>query len=396
MFEGEHYSENLRRFYQLRLSDTELPSLEHYVSEGLQRHQNQQRPFEFDHHDFRVRVASIELSHLGRIRVWRKTQVLPSMVSDLPWSPLSVQHPLSLLPETAEALESIADGIVMVDGKDRVLWVNQHFRAIYGLLGNLSLVDLRFEDLYAAAWKGQEHTADFLASQSTLKERQRFSGAPYELALPQGRWVSVIEIRGTHPNGRSFFSHNDITAMKRQQQELQRLMERLASLAVTDALTGLANRRRFDEAIDIEWRRATRDNGQMALLLIDIDHFKHINDTYGHPFGDLVLQKLASVLTACVRRASDLPARYGGEEFALLLPNTELDVARAIAESIRERVHGMDIGNEKMGAIHFSISIGVSGTRHDAIDTPAATLVDRADAALYQSKRLGRNRVNVG
>ena len=395
VFKGEHYCDNLRRFYQLRLSDKELPSLEQYVSEGLQRHRNQQRSFEFNHYDFRVRVVSVELAHLGRIRVWRKTQALPTMMSDLPGSTSSVR-PLSLLPETAEALESIADGIMMVDAEDRVLWVNRHFREMYGLLDGLSLVDRRFEDIYAAAWRGQQHTADFLASQSTQKERQRFSGAAYELALPQGRWVRVIEMRGMHADGRSFFSHIDITAMKRQQEELRLLTERLASLAVTDALTGLANRRRFDEAMDIEWRRAARDSSQLALLMIDVDCFKHINDTYGHPFGDLVLQKLAQVLTETVRRAGDLPARYGGEEFVLLLPNTELNVARAIAESIREQVHGMHIGNEKTGALHISISIGVSCARHDAIDTSAAILVDRADAALYQSKRLGRNKVTVG
>jgi predicted signal transduction protein with EAL and GGDEF domain len=182
------------------------------------------------------------------------------------------------------ALESLADGILMVDAQDKAVWANHSFLQLYSFPGSESLRTLRFEAIYAKAWRHVQPTPEYEAGLSVLKERQRFSGAPYVLALPHDRWVRVVELRGTQANGCSFFSHVDITVSRRQQEELRQLTTHLESLAGKDALTNLVNRRRFDAELESEWRRAHRSGSTLSLLMLDVDHFKHLNDTFGHPF----------------------------------------------------------------------------------------------------------------
>ena len=229
-----------------------------------------------------------------------------------------------------------------------------------------------------------------------MKDRQRVSGAPYELALPGARWIRVIERRGTTADGRGYFSYVDITVLKRQQEELRQMHAEQESLAVTDALTGLANRRRFDEALVAEWRRSTRGTGPLSLLMIDVDSFKQLNDEFGHPFGDEVLRRIAEVLKAGVHRVGDLAARYGGEEFAMLLPRTELKAAASLAEAMRLAVESLRIDANRHSCLLISISIGVSSAIPNGPNDPPTSLVERADAALYQAKRNGRNQVALG
>ncbi len=392
VFAGEHYRENLRRFYRQRLAPDELPSMERYIEEGVLRHRGQQRPYEFDHHGYRVRVASLPLGNGNRVRLWRKTQPLLTGMQDC-LNPLAAPLPASISPDTAMALESLADGVLMVDGQERAVWANHAFLVLYGLSSIVDLARRRFDEIYAGAWLGEEPTPGYAAGLETLKERQRFSGAPYELALPRDRWVHIVELRGTQANGNSFFSHMDITESRQQQEELKRLTLRLESLAVTDALTGLANRRRFDEVLEAEWRRAQRSGATLSLLMVDVDHFKHLNDTYGHPFGDEVLKRLGGVLANRVQRAGSLVARYGGEEFAVLLPGTDAREAWELAESIRQMVQDLVHQDERTGPVGATVSIGVACARDLALHAPSATLVDMADRALYQAKGAGRNHV---
>ncbi|MCK8786353.1 EAL domain-containing protein [Roseomonas sp. NAR14] len=170
----------------------------------------------------------------------------------------------------------------------------------------------------------------------------------------------------------------------------------LATLAATDGLTGLANRRQFEAELSREWRRARREGSAIALLLIDVDHFKAVNDRYGHQTGDNCLRAVARWIDASIRRPGDLGARYGGEEFAAILPETDIAGAAATAEAIRARVEA-DRGREFSSDGPVTVSIGV------AVLHPAAaahdnemTLIRLADAALYQAKRNGRNRVEIG
>ncbi len=168
----------------------------------------------------------------------------------------------------------------------------------------------------------------------------------------------------------------------------------LQELAHTDKLTQLANRRRFDEVLAHELARAARGNTPLALVLLDVDHFKKFNDHYGHPAGDACLQGVAGMLSQQVNRTGDLAARYGGEEFAIVLPHTDLAGAMAVAERVRLEILALSIPhvNSPFGVV--TASLGVA-----ALVTPAAAgvgvsdLIANADRQLYEAKRLGRNRV---
>jgi diguanylate cyclase (GGDEF)-like protein len=308
-------------------------------------------------------------------------------------SPKQVPLPHQMSTDTAMALESLADGILMVDAQDKAVWANHSFLQLYSFPGSESLRRLRFEAIYAKAWRHVQPTPEYEAGLSVLKERQRFSGAPYVLALPHDRWVRVVELRGTQANGCSFFSHVDITVSRRQQEELRQLTTHLESLAGKDALTNLVNRRRFDAELESEWRRAHRSGSTLSLLMLDVDHFKHLNDTFGHPFGDEVLRCFASLLAHCVQRSGSLLARYGGEEFAVLLSGTDLSGAAQLAEFIRQQVELMSLGNEKTRLVRITISIGVACASGSEPESSASALIDRADRALYAAKEKGRNQV---
>jgi diguanylate cyclase (GGDEF)-like protein len=174
---------------------------------------------------------------------------------------------------------------------------------------------------------------------------------------------------------------------------LERANESLRRLSMTDGLTGIANRRHFDEVLGTEWRRGRRHDRPLAVLLIDVDFFKPYNDTYGHQAGDACLQRVAESAQSAIARAGDLIARYGGEEFAVVLPATDVDGARLIAESIRRRVAAAEIPHTgSRVAAHVSVSIGV-GVMVPADAVGPEEVVARADRALYRAKERGRNRV---
>ncbi len=175
--------------------------------------------------------------------------------------------------------------------------------------------------------------------------------------------------------------------------ELEAANRQLAALSSTDALTGLANRRRFDEVWEAEWQRAARMGLPLALALIDVDYFKAYNDHYGHQAGDVCLRQVASLLAAEARRAGELVARYGGEEFVLVLPGATAAEARTVAERIRAAVEGRGMRHEHSPAAGVvTISIGVASARVQRAEQ-AEALLKEADVALYLAKHQGRNRV---
>lgn len=175
--------------------------------------------------------------------------------------------------------------------------------------------------------------------------------------------------------------------------ELKRQRDLLARLSFIDGLTGLANRRGFDEYYEREWRRAHRNGTAISLIMIDIDQFKQFNDTYGHLEGDICLKKVARLLEETLERPADFIARYGGEEFVCVLPETELPGTLVIAEKLRRAVEDEKIPHQSSTvAPQVTISLGV------ACDTPSTEiepeeLLCRADRLLYQAKLAGRNRV---
>lgn len=176
------------------------------------------------------------------------------------------------------------------------------------------------------------------------------------------------------------------------QQQLEAANLALQRLATTDSLTGLANRRRFDEYFDQEWKRMAREQQPFSLILCDVDFFKLYNDTYGHCAGDSCLQEVANVIRSAVKRSSDLATRYGGEEFAVILPNTSEAGAVAVAEEICTHVRALSIAHSSSTiAKYVTVSLGVA-TTVPLSQAGSELLFTAADAALYQAKEEGRDR----
>jgi diguanylate cyclase (GGDEF)-like protein/PAS domain S-box-containing protein len=232
-------------------------------------------------------------------------------------------------------------------------------------------------------------------------------------AVSQLRAGLVEEARVTYrihrPDGRALWLESSIRSTRdavsgeldgavlvsRDVTERRRLEQQLAILATEDGLTGLANRRAFDEALEQEWRRAMRDGAPLCLLLLDVDRFKLFNDSYGHQQGDGCLQAVASVVRAGARRPGDLAARYGGEELALLLPNATTASALDLAEALRAALEAERVphrGNPPSCVV--TASIGLAGITPQAqMGFGPEALVAAADSALYAAKHQGRNRV---
>ncbi len=218
------------------------------------------------------------------------------------------------------------------------------------------------------------------ASQSLAEERALRLQAKQEALDLQLRANEVLEAR----------VYERTRALEEVRHGLEAANAELLRLSTTDSLTQLANRRRFDRLLDEEIRRARRSGRPLSVLLADIDHFKRVNDSYGHPFGDECLRQVAAVLAAHCQRAGDVAARYGGEEFVVLLPGLDAGQAIALAESIRCAITQLQLQHGEQ-PVALTISLGVA-TLTPALVAPA-DLLAAADAALYQAKNGGRNRV---
>ena len=205
------------------------------------------------------------------------------------------------------------------------------------------------------------------------------------------------EIRGLEAGAIDYvtkpISPSILQARVRNHIDLKRLRDELAELAVTDALTGLSNRRRLEESLKVETARLAREAKLLSVIILDIDFFKQFNDTYGHPAGDRCIAMVAAALNRAVRRAADVTARYGGEEFACVLPGLEHQEAMDVAQNIRNQVYSLSIPHQKSSAADFvTVSVGVA----TAMCLPGATpdfWLHAADAQLYLAKRSGRNNV---
>lgn len=178
--------------------------------------------------------------------------------------------------------------------------------------------------------------------------------------------------------------------LEKKARELEAANSKLADLSASDFLTGLANRRHFDNVLSTEWARARRSRQPLALMMIDVDYFKRFNDRYGHQAGDDCLKQVAAALKKNVGRASDLVARYGGEEFAIVSPDTILPGARTLAEKIRWSIEALGLANEDTPLGIVTVSIGIAAFIPGGARS-AADLVSAADTALYEAKASGRN-----
>ena len=191
------------------------------------------------------------------------------------------------------------------------------------------------------------------------------------------------------------FSPVIVKARVNMQAELKRHRDYLESISYLDGLTGIANRRKFDELFDLDWNFAKRQSTPIALVMIDIDHFKRFNDHYGHQAGDTCLISIAQALAETIVRKTDFVARYGGEEFVCVLPGTDLENAERIAEKLRLCVMDLHIPHAfSSSADIVTISLGTACAVPE-MSSSGSSLISAADAALYLSKESGRNKVSI-
>ena len=171
--------------------------------------------------------------------------------------------------------------------------------------------------------------------------------------------------------------------------------EHLSNLAIHDGLTGIYNRRYFDETLAREWKRTMREKAPLSLIMLDIDYFKKYNDTYGHQAGDECLRQVATTISGALRRPADMAARYGGEEFVVVLPNLKLEDSAKFGETIRAKIEALKMEHKQSDANPFiTVSLGIASVVPSSISS-YEELVGAADKALYSAKNKGRNRVCV-
>lgn len=183
-------------------------------------------------------------------------------------------------------------------------------------------------------------------------------------------------------------------AIEKEVERRKQAEERLKRISTLDGLTGISNRRHFDEFFAQEWKRGAREQYSIALILLDIDFFKRYNDTYGHQAGDDCLVKVSQIMNGAVHRPSDLCARYGGEEFTIILPNTQMNSARKLAKTIRLKIEATQIEHSSSDVSQYvTASLGVSAKVPKA-NSSYNSLIQAADKALYQAKHCGRNQIH--
>jgi diguanylate cyclase (GGDEF)-like protein len=301
--------------------------------------------------------------------------------------------------QLADAIEALPDGFALFDADDRLSICNARYREIYRETAPALEPGARFEDLLRYGLAHGQYPQAVGRESEWLAERlarHRAPSRPQIQELPGNRWLRIDE-RPTRDGGIAGV-RTEVTELVRREQQLTELNARLAeahaqveALSQTDALTGIANRRRFDTRLDEEWTRVVRYGQTLGLLLVDIDHFKRYNDRHGHQQGDACLRCVAQLLAGCASRPTDVVARYGGEEFAILLPH----VNRAETASVAQRcLMAIDEACLPMGdsprAGQVTISIGAAWVGHGEARRQDL-LVRAADEALYRAKAAGRH-----
>lgn len=205
--------------------------------------------------------------------------------------------------------------------------------------------------------------------------------------------IALLWLLGLHLVRQIVIRERAQSDLRTARDDLERINSELAALALQDSLTGLANRRLFDAALDEEYARAMRNQTSLALVMLDVDHFKKYNDRYGHPQGDECLKRLSKALKSASTRPGDLVARYGGEEFVMLLPGTDLAGAITVAERVRRTVQALHLEHlDNQGAV-VTISAGITASIPLRKGKSSQDMVQAADQALYKAKESGRNRV---
>lgn len=292
----------------------------------------------------------------------------------------------------AQFADASRDGYAIFSAEDTLLCANNAFLDVF-YRSAAEVVGHSFADIIRFAFrhnKGPKIDADdveiWLKRVQQLRRSRDFR--LFEVDLVDGRWFLFSE--QTLPDGEMLLQTKDITKQKIVEQHLNEHARKLTDLALTDELTQIANRRSFVASVQSEITRCLRQQSAMAFFLLDIDHFKNVNDSFGHQAGDEVLQQLARLVKRTLREY-DIFGRIGGEEFGIFLAETDRDTAREVAERLRQQVE-----SEPMHAdgreLYITLSIGIALSRNK---TSFEQMYADADAALYQAKHSGRNQVIV-
>jgi len=284
--------------------------------------------------------------------------------------------------------EQCSDVVMRVGLDERILYASPSCARVLGwdparLLGTSALDGVnpedrpRVEQVVSALKAGEAEEARIIYRVNHRRKNEIW----VETALRVMRSSETQEIDG-------------VVAISRDMTEQKDLQDKLAALATSDGLTGIANRRHFDERLAEEWARAKRDGTPLSLLLVDVDHFKKFNDQYGHQAGDACLRTLARILSTQVRRPADLAARYGGEEFALLLPNTDADGCELVGENVRRALRDLGMLHAlNLPSKIVTVSLGGATNMPSERAMDCGSLVAAADRALYAAKDSGRDRL---
>jgi len=291
---------------------------------------------------------------------------------------------------TYQAFNASTDGVWAIDRNRKILRVNKKLLQLLGR--EVSQVIGRFcSEAFQEAcpledtcpWKSIEKGESVVEQERSMMlpsgKHGIFRVTFTPLSNLEGQMIGLVE------------TFSDITEIRDAEKALQRANQELEVLATEDGLTKIANRRRFDEFLETEWRRQKRNGNPISLVMADVDYFKNYNDTYGHRAGDDCLRKVADVMKDSIHRAGDVCARYGGDEFVVVMPETNLDGARHVVDRIRSKLREIRIPHEQSeAALHVTVSFGVSSIVPGNSLGPEV-LVEIADKRLYLAKQQGRN-----
>ncbi|ACF02856.1 diguanylate cyclase with PAS/PAC sensor [Rhodopseudomonas palustris TIE-1] len=287
------------------------------------------------------------------------------------------------------AIDRIADMIIWLDEHGRVMFVNAAATKLlgYSQAEFLSMTVLDLDPLFDAdIWRDHWREVESRGSFTLETVNRTKDGVDVAVEVT----VNFVECLGRKMNCSIV---RDITERKRAAEQLAEMHRKLVQANLTDELTAIANRRRFDGVLSTSYATHMRSGAPLSLILLDIDHFKAFNDRYGHLEGDRCLQRIAEVIDRRMFRAADLAARWGGEEFVCILPDTDEAGALAVATALREAILDLAIPHEASPIARVvTASLGVV-TATCVPDKTAHSLFETADALLYEAKNLGRNRI---
>ncbi|APG92497.1 diguanylate cyclase [Sinorhizobium americanum] len=294
----------------------------------------------------------------------------------------------------SHAMAGMSDGFAMFNRDGYLLFCNDQYRNAFPLSGSARVIGAHISDIVRCVAETRERlnvpyesVDEWINEATSTLHRNKDE----EVQHQNGDWHSIRTRLA--PDGTAMVVVSDITVMKQAEMALRLSAEQLKNLAETDGLTGIVNRRAFDEAFVREAAKCARSNTPLSLLMIDIDRFKAYNDTYGHPAGDQCLRLVSKCLLNSAQRPTDIVARYGGEEFVVLLPDTDDKAAAIVAEKFARLLGEEKILHAQSEFGSVTASIGIASALGHVLQAEPNCLLSEADAALYEAKMLGRNRI---